>query len=347
MSLDASQAAPPERADDASSSDTIERALETLSSEFPRRAAIEPMIRELEARGAGTTRHSGRTFIHHLVGTWRILAIWGHPAPLCNAGLFHSVYGTQYFRQGHFSADERDVIRGLIGEDAEEIAYLFCALDRSELARAARDHRASPAEGLVIRTQAAPGALPVSAVRVAELLALEAANVAEQSCETSGAPTPWLGRIFPMIQLAATRLPFPPSVLAGEAALGRDAEMRALASYAAAIAAEDGDETERAARQAALDNPWVGEPLLALACAALEREDAASALRNADLAVKRLVEWGTAWDKRHSWQSWLTAALGIRAEASELVGSGEQAARDRAHAARLSQLEERRSRGIM
>ena len=41
--------------------------------------------------------------------------------------MFHSVYGTSSFK--HQSTNNRDAVRALIGEQAEEIVFMFCSLE--------------------------------------------------------------------------------------------------------------------------------------------------------------------------------------------------------------------------
>lgn len=68
----------------------------------------------------------------HLRGTFELLEAGGNPAELCTAGLFHSIYGTQSYRDRSASPRDRERIRRVIGERAEALAYLFCVTDRSE-----------------------------------------------------------------------------------------------------------------------------------------------------------------------------------------------------------------------
>jgi hypothetical protein len=77
-----------------------------------------------------TTGHSGRTLIEHLKGTRKLLEDWGMPQHVCIAGLFHSIYGTNIFTTQSASFDDRDLLKGLIGEQAEWLAYLFCVTER-------------------------------------------------------------------------------------------------------------------------------------------------------------------------------------------------------------------------
>ena len=255
--------------------------------------------------------------------------MWDQSPAVCRAGLFHSVYGTQYFQQRHVELGERDVIRALLGDEAEELAFLFCAMDRRELTRVAREFRPLPDEGLFVRMHATPHGRRVPARRVAQLLTLEAANIAEQSCASSGAPSPWLATVLPLLRLARTRLRLPPLFDDIDPRSTEVDEADALQTYERALTSDDDGEAARAAARAAEGNPWVAEPRLALACSALARGDVPVALGAANDTVARLVAWGTAWDKRQPWSSWLAATLLVRADASERGGAVEQAALDR------------------
>ena len=94
------------------------------------------LVTFLEDMGAGRIRHSARTFLDHLVGVAKLLERWGASASATKAGLFHSIYGTEYFKGAVLSFDDRPKIRALLGDDAERLAYVFCAFDRSSLYRA-------------------------------------------------------------------------------------------------------------------------------------------------------------------------------------------------------------------
>jgi hypothetical protein len=69
----------------------------------------------------------------HLIGTFRLLKNWGCPKHLCLAGLFHSIYGTEVFKPTTVSLDDRELIRYAIGNDAEQVAYLYSTATRGSL----------------------------------------------------------------------------------------------------------------------------------------------------------------------------------------------------------------------
>ena len=81
----------------------------------------------LKSTQTDTKSHSGTTLIEHLTGVHDILKKGGAPQYLQDAGLFHSIYGTTVFK--HESTDNRDLVRELIGEQAEELVYEFSKLE--------------------------------------------------------------------------------------------------------------------------------------------------------------------------------------------------------------------------
>ncbi|KAK5997617.1 hypothetical protein PT974_02981 [Cladobotryum mycophilum] len=71
--------------------------------------------------------HGEKSFYQHLFNVYSFLKSQSLPDEVCDAGLFHSVYGTEFY---HFQSTSitRDVVCGYIGEYAEELAYIFCGL---------------------------------------------------------------------------------------------------------------------------------------------------------------------------------------------------------------------------
>lgn len=77
-------------------------------------------------QGADKTRHSGRSLYNHLTGVYSKLKAWGCHPIVCDTGLYHSVYGTEYFKPKTLTLEDRPVVRELIGHEAEHLVYLFC-----------------------------------------------------------------------------------------------------------------------------------------------------------------------------------------------------------------------------
>lgn len=76
--------------------------------------------------------HTGsEAFDAHLRGVQAILRYWGAPSHLYNAGLFHSIYGTEGFQGFALPLSDRDAIIDLIGAQAEKLCWIFCMVDRS------------------------------------------------------------------------------------------------------------------------------------------------------------------------------------------------------------------------
>jgi SM-20-related protein len=92
-------------------------------------AKYESFLTEI---GAKEVTHSGRTLWDHLKGTYDILCKWGEPEHVCIAGLFHSIYGTEYFKHACVPIEERPKIIALIGASAERLVYRFCTIPRKE-----------------------------------------------------------------------------------------------------------------------------------------------------------------------------------------------------------------------
>jgi hypothetical protein len=87
----------------------------------------------LKSIGSNNILHSGQNLLDHLIGTSNKLKDLGEPEYLQDAGLFHSVYGTVYFLPENGLVDDRQTIKNIIGEKAEELAYWFCILEKPRI----------------------------------------------------------------------------------------------------------------------------------------------------------------------------------------------------------------------
>jgi len=140
-----------------------------------RRTSPEGELAFLAAAGAAETAHPSGTLMAHLRGTRDLLARWGCASPLCAAGLYHSVYGTEAFRTATVAPDERERIREQIGAEAEHLVHLYGVIVRrslyANLARQAPYHAVDRVTGERI-------ALDVGELR--DLVTLDLANRLEQ-----------------------------------------------------------------------------------------------------------------------------------------------------------------------
>ncbi|HZZ77660.1 MAG TPA: hypothetical protein VFE62_04020 [Gemmataceae bacterium] len=81
--------------------------------------------------------HTEKTYLGHLVNVYRLMESEGCTDELCRAGMFHSIYGTQQFQGFKLGLEDRAKVRKLIGERAEKLAYLNCAMQRETFDEAA------------------------------------------------------------------------------------------------------------------------------------------------------------------------------------------------------------------
>jgi hypothetical protein len=122
----------------------LEGGEEPLSSSWkhPGEIIMAKQFKELTdyllAQGVEEVDHTGKSYLAHLIGVYKLMEAQGCPEELCRAGMFHSIYGTERFQGFKLPLEIRAEIRALIGERAERLAYLNCAMDRSTFDRAVK-----------------------------------------------------------------------------------------------------------------------------------------------------------------------------------------------------------------
>jgi hypothetical protein len=97
---------------------------------------IKRLTDYLVAEGVEQVGHTGKSYLAHLIGVYRLMETRGCTEEICRAGMFHSIYGTQRFQGFKLPLERRPELRDLIGERAERLAYLNCAMDRATFDRA-------------------------------------------------------------------------------------------------------------------------------------------------------------------------------------------------------------------
>jgi hypothetical protein len=85
--------------------------------------------------GIDRVPHTQKSYLAHLIALFRSLESQGCPQDVCRAGMFHSIYGTEKFQGFTLPLEQRDQVRALIGDRAEHLAYLNCAMDRASFDR--------------------------------------------------------------------------------------------------------------------------------------------------------------------------------------------------------------------
>lgn len=270
-------------------------AAETESAGWPARELLARL-----ALDAAAMPHSAGTLLDHLRGTHAILAGWAQSRAMCLAGLFHSVYATDAYPDAAFSISRRAEVQALVGGDAEALVFLFATVDRADLCRRLRRLDGLPPDGLDATNWRTGELCRIGPARLAELLLLEIANLAEQAREPGGEPSTWMGIASHWARLAGPWCSTPAPIFGFmRASLSEADDRAALTSYRLGLAERSADHLRRAVDR----NPWAGEPSIALAELLGARDEARI---HAQRGVQRLLEWGTSWDKRDEWRRWLS-----------------------------------------
>jgi hypothetical protein len=100
-------------------------------------ANVKQLTNYLIGMGVEEVSHTTKSFLAHLIGVYKYMEARGCNEELCWAGMFHSIYGTELFQGFHLPLERRPEVRELIGERAEHLAYLNCAMDRASFDRTA------------------------------------------------------------------------------------------------------------------------------------------------------------------------------------------------------------------
>ena len=80
--------------------------------------------------GAAEVGHTTKTYLAHCIGVSGDMKKWGGDDVMCHAALFHSIYGTELFQDFALPVERRNQVQALIGERAEYLAYVNCAMVR-------------------------------------------------------------------------------------------------------------------------------------------------------------------------------------------------------------------------
>jgi hypothetical protein len=86
--------------------------------------------------GVQEVAHTHKSYLAHLIGVYRYLESKGANDELCRAAMFHSIYGTERFQGFKLPLERRSDVRALIGDRAERLAYVNCAMERASFDRA-------------------------------------------------------------------------------------------------------------------------------------------------------------------------------------------------------------------
>jgi hypothetical protein len=96
---------------------------------------LKPLTDFLVELGIAKVPHTKTTFLAHLISVYHYMQDRGCTEEVCRAGLFHSIYGTELFQGFKLPLERRAEVRKLIGQRAEKLAYVNCAMDRASFDR--------------------------------------------------------------------------------------------------------------------------------------------------------------------------------------------------------------------
>ena len=93
-------------------------------------ATFQELTAFFQEVGAADVGHTDKTYLAHCIGVHNDMKRWGGDEEMCRAALFHSMYGTELFQDFALRIERRDEVRAMIGERAEYLVYVNCAMSR-------------------------------------------------------------------------------------------------------------------------------------------------------------------------------------------------------------------------
>ena len=156
----------------------------------------EEMVKTMSNHeGAVEFAHARSTFYNHLKGTFSILAAWDQPEALTRTGLVHTAYSGDLFQFFLFDAnkdEERAELRGILGEEAEALTYLFGTINRGVLCHfknvvnRLRPDALCTGENMTVHHRTVKGELEVTPQDAASILMVTIADYLDQMVDTNG-----------------------------------------------------------------------------------------------------------------------------------------------------------------
>lgn len=319
--------------------------------------AAESILTVLQASDAPLIWHKHSSFFDHLREVWVILCGWKQPQATCRLGLLHSAYSNSFVSMNCFDPQsDRQRVAELIGDEAENLVFKFCSIDRQMLEETVLREQTIRREGYSLRHIHTGEELPVSGAEAAAFITETLADEVDQrfgwqsDLEAGQTAACWPGPALPTLRLGRTsRLAFAlrTSGLIGEASLPPifdscsrmlqpidEAAARKLYWSAISLAGVTPTEAAEAAStapggrthsmlaslaQASAHNPFVAEPHIVRAQLLLQLSQWEEAEAEARCGVTILCTWGTQWDKRMPFNAWLNwgRCLVLQAQSKE------------------------------
>ncbi len=265
---------------------------------------------------AGELSHRQGNFLQHLVGVYEILLAWGCSEKICAAGLFHSIYGTEYFGTSLVNDEYRGDIQNLIGPESEALVYAFCRLGRNDIVSAL--NKQTDSDTFTLSEVISEAKQTITRQQIQQLLSIEMANLLEQLSEFDKSPAIMMWRLWQAAKVGAEISENHPIHL--QDALSESQERDALLSYHQAIKqnASNPEQARALLNKCVSLNGVVGEVQLLLAAILLDEGEYAAAISYSCKGCLLLRQWACPWDKRLPLSDW----LGIGERITKLASLG-------------------------
>uniref|UniRef100_A0A061R3X2 Tetratricopeptide repeat domain containing protein n=1 Tax=Tetraselmis sp. GSL018 TaxID=582737 RepID=A0A061R3X2_9CHLO len=298
----------------------IHKLPEQLDPEAPK------FLRVLADSAATEIWHKHGNFYAHLHDVWQILNVWNQPLAVCRLGLFHSAYSNSFVSMNLFNPEkDRGRLAEMIGDEAENLVYKFCVIDRQHMEDTVVQNLSVPSEGITFRHIRTGEPVHCSAQEIGAFLLETVADYHDQSfgwqsdLEEGRTDALWPGIFKPTLRMskisrmayAAAKdcgLQVVPPVFAGcTRVLSPEDERRARDLYWRVVT-EEAPRAERLSllRECASLNPDIAEPHAVAAQIHLQegRWEEAGAASQAALDI--FYQWGTMWDNRMPFEAWVS-----------------------------------------
>jgi hypothetical protein len=148
------------------------------------------MVSFLRGHEAATTPHIFGDLLSHLVAVEGLVRLWGDSEMLALVALGHATYGTDGFEPSILPLDQRGVLAGVIGEEAEAMVYFYASCDRTAFYPQLLD-AAATLRSLRFRDRFTGGEVAPSAQLVRLFVDLTYANEVELALSSPGGPGEW------------------------------------------------------------------------------------------------------------------------------------------------------------
>eukprot|EP00039_Didymoeca_costata_P015962 m.278648 g.278648 ORF g.278648 m.278648 type:complete len:430 (-) comp16316_c1_seq9:66-1355(-) len=293
--------------------------------------------------------HARDTFNQHLLGTFTILSAWKQSQDVLRTGLFHTGYSGDLFQFYVWDARkevERDVLRGIVGDEAERLVWLFGTVHRGDIYGLKHVMNASSKTGVVMATSdpmdtitiphRIEGELTISNYDAAKLILVTMADYLDQmvtvnawrdhhQMETPAHLYPGDGRpeicmywISAICNAAKIHMDIVPPVFDKcETVIRFEDEVTARDLYWKVVLMDKDTTLDTELKEqeqidmllsAVQHNPFIAEPHIQLSQIYFRQKHYSIAYEHACKAIDKLQTLATAWDKRLSFRAWLSYA---------------------------------------